>query len=134
MDRLPVRLIPRGVSIAFGALMVAAIASGVLLRAQNKVNFSVSAYKYGYRISGSDKAEMRVHQDDLVRVMFSAEDIPHSFTIDDDHYRISRRAEPGKPVMFEFRADKVGVFEIYCNLSDDPRCRKETRGKLIVEK
>jgi len=134
VSRLPVRLSPRVVVTALTALLVAAVANGVVIAAQSKINFTVSAYKYGYRISGSDKAEIRVHLDDLVRVAFSAEDIPHSFTIDDDHYRISRRAEPGKPaVMFEFRADKAGTFQIYCNLSDDPRCRRDTRGTLIVE-
>jgi heme/copper-type cytochrome/quinol oxidase subunit 2 len=106
---------------------------GIAVIAQNKQDFSVSAHKYGYRISGSNAAEIHVHEGDLVRIQFAAEDVPHSFTIDDDHYRISRRAAPGKPVMFEFRADKVGTFEIYCNLSDDLRCRRETRGKLIVE-
>ncbi|MFI5178303.1 MAG: hypothetical protein ACHQO8_07060 [Vicinamibacterales bacterium] len=134
MVRLPVRLSPRVVVIALGAFLIAAIIGGVIVAAQGKVSFTVSAYKYGYRISGSDKAEIHVHLDDLVRITFSAEDVPHSFTIDDDHYRISRRAEPGKPQMFDFRADKAGTFEIYCNLSDDPRCRRETRGKLIVEK
>ncbi len=119
---------------ALGVILVTVVLGGIAVVAQSKEEFSVTAYKYGYRISGSDRGEIRVHEGDLVRVRFSAQDIPHSFTIDDDHYRISRRAEPGKPpVMFDFRADKVGTFEIYCNLSDDPRCRHETRGKLIVD-
>jgi hypothetical protein len=36
-------------------------------------------------------------------------------------------------VTFEFRADKAGIFEIYCNLSNDSRCRRETIGRLIVD-
>lgn len=124
---------PSVVHAALGVCLAAAVLGGISVVAQTKQDFSVTAYKYGYRISGSDRAEMHVHEGDLVRVRFAAEDVPHSFTIDDDHYRISRRAEPGKPVMFDFRADKVGTFEIYCNLSDDPRCRRETRGKLVVD-
>jgi hypothetical protein len=51
----------------------------------------------------------------------------------DDHYRIDRRADKGKPVTFRFLADKVGEFEIKCTLTIDPRCAKEMRGKLIVQ-
>ena len=115
-------------------LLIGAVAGGVAAAAQSKTDIAVAAYKYGYRISGSSKADIRAHVGDLLRITFSAEDIPHSFTIDDDHYRISRRAEPGKPpTTFEFLADKPGTFEIYCNLSNDPRCRRETIGRLIVE-
>ena len=61
---------------------------------------------------------------------FSTDDIPHSFTI--DGYRIAKRVEPGKPIVFEFRADQPGRFPIYCNLSADERCKKMV-GELIVE-
>jgi len=124
---------PSVVRPALGVVLAALAVGGIAVAAQAKRDFSVSAYKYGYHISGSNRAEIHVHAGDLVRIRFAAEDVPHSFTIDDDHYRISRRAEPGKPVTFEFRADKAGTFDIYCNLSDDPRCRRETRGTLIVD-
>jgi heme/copper-type cytochrome/quinol oxidase subunit 2 len=74
---------------------------------------------------------IKVRRDDLVKVTFTAEDIPHSFTIDE--YRISRRAEPGKPISFEFHAKQVGKFPIYCNLTIDDRCLRELHGTLIVE-
>ena len=83
----------------------------------------VGAAATASRVSGNDRAEIRVTQNDLVRVNFSAEDIPHSFTIedhDDSHYRIMRRAEPGKPVSFDFRADTPGRFRFYCSLTTDP--------------
>jgi heme/copper-type cytochrome/quinol oxidase subunit 2 len=67
-----------------------------------------------------------------VIVVFTAEDIAHSFTISDDHYRIDRRAEPGKPATFRFRADKPGTFEIRCTLTIDDRCLREMRAKFIV--
>ena len=136
MVRLPARRRPHLVHLLLFGLLFAAVAGGVAAAAQSKTDIAVAAYKYGYRISGSSssKAEIRAHMGDLLRITFSAEDIPHSFTIDDDHYRISRRAEPGKPpTRFEFLADKPGTFEIYCNLSNDPRCRRETIGRLIVE-
>ena len=50
-----------------------------------------------------------------------------------DEYRIGRRAEPGKAVTFEFHASQAGEFRIYCNLTNDERCRRELQGRLIVE-
>jgi heme/copper-type cytochrome/quinol oxidase subunit 2 len=86
--------------------------------------FSVSAHQYAF-----SPAVIEVNQDDLVRITFTTEDIPHSFTI--DKYRIAKRVERGKPVVFEFRADQPGRFPVYCNLAIDERC-KEMRGELVV--
>ena len=86
--------------------------------------FSVSAHRYDF-----SPAQIDVQQDDLVRITLTSEDIPHSFTI--DKYRIAKRVEPGKTVVFEFRADQAGRFPIYCNLTVDEKC-KEMHGELIV--
>jgi heme/copper-type cytochrome/quinol oxidase subunit 2 len=75
-----------------------------------------------------DRIEVR--QDDLVKITLVAEDIPHSFTIDPP-YRIAKRAAPERPVTFEFRADRPGTFEFYCNLTTDEGCRR-MRGDLVV--
>jgi cytochrome c oxidase subunit 2 len=99
---------------------------GLMARAQEggEQKFTVSAHKYAFSPTRLD-----VRQDDLVRVTFSTEDIPHSFTI--DKYRIAKRVEPGKPIVFEFRADQPGRFPIYCNLATDDGCRKMI-GELVV--
>ena len=117
--------------LAFGLLL--AVSSSALLVAQdpNKREISVTAKKYTYVVDGAGP-EIRVKQNDLVTIKLTAQDIPHSFTISDDHYRIDRRAEPGKTVTFQFRADKVGEFEIRCVLTVDDRCAREMRGKLVV--
>jgi plastocyanin len=73
---------------------------------------------------------LTVNKGDVVKVTFTAKDIAHSFTIDDD-YRISKRAGAGQSVTFEFRADSAGEHVIYCNLSADPKC-KDMKGKLVV--
>ena len=86
--------------------------------------FSVSAHKYDF-----SPGRIEVRQDDLVRITLTSADIPHSFTI--DKYRIAKRVEPGKTVVFEFRADQPGRFPIYCNLALDEKC-KEMRGELVV--
>jgi len=70
-----------------------------------------------------------VNQNDLVKIDFTAEDIPHSFTI--DAYRIAKRAGAGQTVTFEFRADQAGTFPYYCNLAIDEGCRK-MHGELVV--
>jgi heme/copper-type cytochrome/quinol oxidase subunit 2 len=112
--------------------LLIAIAAGPGLRAQSKKDFAVSAHRYGYTVQGSTTPEIRVTQDDLVRITFSSDDIPHSFTLEDETYRIMRRAELGRPVIFEFRADKVGRFPFRCTLTIDDRCQ-EMEGWLIVE-
>jgi heme/copper-type cytochrome/quinol oxidase subunit 2 len=116
------------------AVLIAVVGAGIVLVGQSRRDFDV-ARRYAYRVSGSDRAEIRVLQNDLVHVNFSTEDIPHSFTIEDhgdSHYRIMRRAEPGKPVAFDFRADVAGRFRFYCSLTIDEKCR-EMQGTLIVE-
>jgi heme/copper-type cytochrome/quinol oxidase subunit 2 len=87
-----------------------------------------------FTVSGSHYAfapvALTVNRNDLVKITFTAEDIPHSFTIDD--YRIAKRAGAGRTVTFEFRADKSGSFPFYCNLSLDPKC-KDMKGTLTVK-
>ena len=87
------------------ACVLALAVFGLLVHAQEggEQKFTVSAHKYAF-----SPARLDVQQDDLVRVTFSTDDIPHSFTI--DKYRIAKRVEPGKPIVFEFRADQPGGF------------------------
>lgn len=114
--------------LAFAAL----VSASVVAVAQSRREFEVTARRYSFQVSGNDAAEIRVTQNDLVHVTFSAEDIPHSFTIEEAPYRLMKRAEPGKPVSFDFRADQPGRFRIFCSLTADPKC-KEMQGTLIVE-
>jgi heme/copper-type cytochrome/quinol oxidase subunit 2 len=129
----------RGSRAAFaviGTALAAVVSGAVVLVAQSsRRDFDVTAHKYAFRVSGNDAGEIHVSQNDLVHVNFAAEDIPHSFTIEDhanSHYRIMRRAEPGKPVSFDFRADTPGRFRFYCSLSIDEKC-KDMQGTLVVD-
>jgi cytochrome c oxidase subunit II len=111
----------------WSAFVLLLAAFGLMVRAQEgggQRAFTISAHKYAFT-----PARIDVQQDDLVRVTFSTDDIPHSFTI--DKYRIAKRVEPGKPIVFEFRADQPGRFPIYCNLTADDGCRKMI-GELVV--
>ena len=110
----------------WAALVLVVAAFTLLGRAQEggERHHTISAHKYAF-----SPARLDVQQDDLVRVTFSTNDIPHSFTI--DKYRIAKRVEPGKPIVFEFHADQPGRFPIYCNLTTDDGCRKMV-GELVV--
>jgi heme/copper-type cytochrome/quinol oxidase subunit 2 len=86
--------------------------------------FSVTGNGFAFSPSS-----LSVNKNDLVKITFTAQDIPHSFTIDD--YRIVKRAGAGQTVTFEFRADRSGPFTFYCNLSQDAKC-KDMKGTLTV--
>ncbi len=122
---------PARLGLPLAALLMTVLAAGAGARVQSKKDFAVAAHKYGFKVDGGG-AEIHVQQDDLVRITFSTDDIPHSFTIEDETYRIMRRAEPGKPVRLEFRADKPGRFPFRCTLTVDDRC-KEMQGWLVVD-
>lgn len=100
--------------------------AGTQEQAPTRRDIQVTAKRYAFAPSTID-----VFDGDVVKVTLVAEDIPHSFTIDD--YRIAKRANPGHTVVFEFRADKPGTFPFYCNLSIDDGCRA-MRGQLHVRK
>jgi len=106
---------------------VASLAVGVYSRQESgeSRSFNVVARKFSY-----SEPRIEVRQNDLVKITFEAADIPHSFTIDEP-YRLAKRAAPGHPVVFEFRADKVGTFDFYCSLKADDGCRK-MKGQLDV--
>ena len=93
-------------------------------RSQGPREITINAHRYEY---APDRIE--VTQDEVIRVTLIADDIPHSFTL--DAYRIAKRAAPGHPVTFEFRADRAGTFPFFCNLTIDDGCRR-MRGELVV--
>jgi len=86
--------------------------------------FTVNGSNYAF-----SPASIQVNRNDLVKITFTAQDIPHSFTIDE--YRIVKRASAGQTVTFEFRADQGGQFTFFCNLSQDAKCR-DMKGILTV--
>jgi plastocyanin len=108
------------------------IAAGCVL-----AGFAVSAaqddtrreVKVSARDGAFHPARVEVRRDDLVKVTFTAEDGPHTFNV--DAYRIAKRARPGYPAVFEFRADQSGTFTYYCNLSES-RAPHHMRGEFIV--
>lgn len=100
---------------------------GVTASAQtSKREITLDANKFAFT-----PAKIEVFEGDVALLTFVPADMPHSFTI--DAYKIAKRAEPGKPVTFEFLCDKPGTFRFYCNLTIDDGCKKMS-GELIVRK
>lgn len=101
-------------------------ATGLVLSAQDPVRRDVT-------VTGRDHhyfpARIEISAGDILRITFVADDAPYTLAI--DAYRIAKRATPGKPVVFEFRTDRAGVFAYYCDLSTDDACR-DMRGELVV--
>jgi heme/copper-type cytochrome/quinol oxidase subunit 2 len=96
------------------------------LAAPQTRTWRIVARKYAFSVP-----RIEVQQDDLVEITLETADIPHSFTIDEP-YRIAKRATPGHPAVFAFRADKPGTFVYYCNLKADDGCRA-MKGQLVVK-
>jgi len=112
--------------ISTALLGAGAVCAGRALIAQEQGRHEVvvTAKRYEYAPS-----RIEVAVNDVVKITLVAEDIPHGFAIDE--YRISKRAAPGRPVTFEFRADRAGTFPYYCNLTADEGCSR-MRGDLVV--
>ena len=107
-------------------LLTAVVGLGVASLAQEQGRYEITLTAKRYEFS---QTRIEVAANDVVRITLVAEDIPHTFTVDE--YRISKRAAPGRPVTFEFRADKPGTFPFYCNLTAEEGCRG-MRGELVV--
>lgn len=111
--------------LAIAAAGVAAFTRSGVARTQGEVReFSITGRDHAY-----SPARIEVQKDDLVKITFTAADMAHGFAI--DQYRIMKRAGSGQSVTFEFRADRTGPFEFYCNLASDDRCRS-MKGQLVV--
>jgi len=92
-------------------------------QAPNRREFSMTARDYRFT---PDRLE--VTQDDLVKLTIESADHAYSFTI--DAYRLSRRIPAGGKTIIEFRADQVGSFDFYSNMTG----QEKMRGQLVVRR
>jgi heme/copper-type cytochrome/quinol oxidase subunit 2 len=111
------------------AVACVAVAGGMVAGLSGRAQGQIREFGITGRDHSFAPARIEVQRDDLVKVTFTAADIPHSFTIDE--YRIAKRAAAGQSVTFEFRADQPGTFRFYCSLTQDDRCRN-MHGTLTV--
>jgi heme/copper-type cytochrome/quinol oxidase subunit 2 len=112
--------------VSLAVLLAALVGLGIASLAQEQGRYEITLTAKRYEFS---QTRIEVAANDVVKITLVAEDIPHTFTVDE--YRISKRAAPGRPVTFEFRADKPGTFPFYCNLTAEDGCRA-MRGALVV--
>ena len=113
--------------IGAGACLLAGPAVARLLaqdQAPNRREFALRAKDYRFT-----PTRIEVIQDDLVKVTVQSEDVAYSLTIDE--YRLSKRVPAGGSTTLEFRADRVGTFKFYSNLTSDSR-HAQMQGELIV--
>jgi len=108
-----------------GACLLAGSSSRLFAQDQapNRREFSMSARDYRFT---PDRLE--VTQDDLVKLTIESADHAYSFAI--DAYRLSRRIPGGGKTIVEFRADQVGTFDFYSNMTG----QEKMRGQLIVRR
>jgi heme/copper-type cytochrome/quinol oxidase subunit 2 len=115
-------------ALAAGACLVLTPRS-LLLRAQerapNRREFTITGKEYRF---SPDRVE--VIQDDLIKLTLASADVPYGFAI--DKLRVSKRIPAGGSVTFDLRADQVGTFDFYSNLTSDPR-HAGMRGQLVVK-
>ena len=93
-------------------------------QAPNRREFTVVASEYRFSPN-----RLEVTQNDLVKLTIQSQDVAYSLTIDE--YRVSKRVPAGGTMTLEFRADRVGSFAYYSNLTSDSR-HAQMRGELIV--
>ena len=108
-----------------GACLLAGSSSRLFAQDQapNRREFSLMAREYRFT---PDRLE--VTQDDLVKLTIESADHAYSFTI--DAYRLSRRIPAGSKTIVEFRADQVGTFDFYSNMTG----QEKMRGQLVVRR
>ena len=110
--------------VAAAVILLAGAALAAQEQAPNRREFVVVAKDHRF---SPDRIE--VARDDLVRITLRSEDAPVGFAI--DAYRVAKRVAGGQAVTFEFRADRVGTFPFYCNITSDDACR-DMKGTLVV--
>ena len=103
---------------------VSAFPAGGQEQAPNRREFSVTARDYRFSPS-----RIEVIQDDLVKLTVHSEDVAYCLTIDE--YRLSRRVPANGSTVIEFRADRIGTFAFYSNMTNDTR-HAQMRGELVV--
>ena len=88
--------------------------------------FTITANRFAFT-----PQRIEVHQGDVVLITLKAVDMPHVIAI--DAYRIAKRAAAGKSAVIQFRADQIGTFPFYCNLTTDDHY-KQMKGTLVVDR
>jgi cytochrome c oxidase subunit 2 len=93
-------------------------------QAPNRREITLTARDYRFA-----PERIEVIKDDLVKLTVQSADHAYSLTIDE--YRLSKRIPAGGSTTIEFRADQIGSFPFYSNLTSDAR-HAQMRGELVV--
>lgn len=99
------------------------------LRSVNRREFTLVGKDAEWNIN-----TIRVQEGDVVRLRITSADVMHGFEIDGLGIEVDE-VYPGKFVIVEFKASKVGAFEFICTVRCHPdrAAHKGMMGELIVE-
>ena len=75
-------------------------------------------------------AEIHLKQGELVEFRVSTADVQHGFFVPE--LKISEPVNPGKPAVFNVKAERKGTFAIECSILCGPM-HDEMKAKLVVE-
>ena len=91
--------------ITLGLVCLGAFVTSALVLASPAAPVQGTVREFNLRGDGFafSPGRIEVQKDDIVKITFTAVDIPHSFSMDGP-YRIAKRASAGQTVTFEFRA------------------------------
>jgi heme/copper-type cytochrome/quinol oxidase subunit 2 len=92
-------------------------------------DYPLKTFTLSVRECAFNPVRIEVDYLDRVRITLVAEDRPHSLVI--EAYRICKIATVGRPVTFEFLADRSGTFKYFSDLSSDSHC-VGMQGQLVV--
>ena len=113
------------VACALSLVLCALIVVRAQEQAPNRPEFTITARDFSF-----SPDHFEVTQDDLVKVTIRSEDLAYSFAIDE--YRIVRRVPARGSTTFDFRADRVGTFRFYSNLTSEGG-HASMQGQLVVK-
>ncbi len=105
--------------------------SGSAGSSQPDVIFEISSSRLRFFLDGVESPELKVKQDDKVRVVFTNEEGFHDFVIDEFEGTRTQQLQAGNTETIEFVADKKGTFEYYCSVGQHRA--NGMYGKFIVE-
>ena len=126
----------RSIKEALAGILVALVVLGVPVGAyigdrvskdQDMIDIHIRTHENG----GFEPKKIVVKQGETVRLRLLSEDVSHGFIIGELGIDAGK-IEPGKPVVVEFKPDKLGEIGFVCSIVCSPSHTK-LRGTLVVE-
>ncbi|MEK6855351.1 MAG: cupredoxin domain-containing protein [Nanoarchaeota archaeon] len=96
----------------------------------NMKTFVVDSANLRFYIDGIENPDIKIKQEDKVRIEFTSSEGFHDWVVDEFNAR-TEKINAGGSSSVEFVADKKGTFEYYCSVGQHKA--KGMKGNLIIE-